>query len=256
MSRLMLCNLGNASTAGNDTNNNANTNSSMEDDDSYPLPTIYRYVQLFNYFSPKRNSLSSHYIKILFKNPLIIYFVNFCEYRKINKLKFNDKICHIHVNRFLILNSIILFFIFIAFLYRIVLFIKIVLSIDPIQYQSIFKLSIFKFSFSFFIMYSISFNVLIMWFAHSYKTRFTRDELSTRYFGGGLLSATSSQSDRVWIISGKVIGIHGVCISSILERKVIFADLKSIVSRRPPRAGDPHAATTAAAAATATYSRW
>ncbi|XP_011257430.1 voltage-gated potassium channel subunit beta-2 isoform X3 [Camponotus floridanus] len=42
MSRLMLCNLGNASTAGNDTNNNANTNSSMEDDDSYPLPTIYR----------------------------------------------------------------------------------------------------------------------------------------------------------------------------------------------------------------------
>nr|XP_012219103.1 PREDICTED: voltage-gated potassium channel subunit beta-2 isoform X2 [Linepithema humile] len=28
--------------AGNDTNNNANTNSSMEDDDSYPLPTIYR----------------------------------------------------------------------------------------------------------------------------------------------------------------------------------------------------------------------
>lgn len=40
----MLCNLGNASTAGNDTNNNANTNSSMEDDDSYPLPTIYRYV--------------------------------------------------------------------------------------------------------------------------------------------------------------------------------------------------------------------
>lgn len=44
MSRLMLCNLGNTSTAGNDTNNNANTNSSMEDDDSYPLPTIYRYV--------------------------------------------------------------------------------------------------------------------------------------------------------------------------------------------------------------------
>ncbi|KYN26790.1 Voltage-gated potassium channel subunit beta-2 [Trachymyrmex cornetzi] len=42
MSRLMLCNLGNTSTAGNDTNNNANTNSSMEDDDSYPLPTIYR----------------------------------------------------------------------------------------------------------------------------------------------------------------------------------------------------------------------
>ncbi|PBC30213.1 voltage-gated potassium channel subunit beta-1 [Apis cerana cerana] len=42
MSRLMLCNLGNASTAGNDTNNNANTNSSMEDDDYYPLPTIYR----------------------------------------------------------------------------------------------------------------------------------------------------------------------------------------------------------------------
>jgi len=40
----MLCNLGNTSTAGNDTNNNANTNSSMEDDDSYPLPTIYRYV--------------------------------------------------------------------------------------------------------------------------------------------------------------------------------------------------------------------
>lgn len=44
MSRLMLCNLGNASTAGNDTNNNANTNSSMEDDDYYPLPTIYRWV--------------------------------------------------------------------------------------------------------------------------------------------------------------------------------------------------------------------
>lgn len=44
MSRLMLCNLGNTSAAGNDTNNNANTNSSMEDDDSYPLPTIYRYV--------------------------------------------------------------------------------------------------------------------------------------------------------------------------------------------------------------------
>ncbi|TGZ45951.1 Voltage-gated potassium channel subunit beta-2, partial [Temnothorax longispinosus] len=42
MSRLMLCNLGNTSAAGNDTNNNANTNSSMEDDDSYPLPTIYR----------------------------------------------------------------------------------------------------------------------------------------------------------------------------------------------------------------------
>ncbi|XP_053993745.1 voltage-gated potassium channel subunit beta-2 isoform X1 [Hylaeus anthracinus] len=42
MSRLMLCNLGNTSTAGNDTNNNANTNSSMEDDDYYPLPTIYR----------------------------------------------------------------------------------------------------------------------------------------------------------------------------------------------------------------------
>ncbi|EZA57028.1 Voltage-gated potassium channel subunit beta-2 [Ooceraea biroi] len=42
MSRLMLCNLGTTSTAGNDTNNNANTNSSMEDDDSYPLPTIYR----------------------------------------------------------------------------------------------------------------------------------------------------------------------------------------------------------------------
>lgn len=40
----MLCNLGNTSAAGNDTNNNANTNSSMEDDDSYPLPTIYRYV--------------------------------------------------------------------------------------------------------------------------------------------------------------------------------------------------------------------
>ncbi|KAG7201480.1 hypothetical protein KM043_004240 [Ampulex compressa] len=38
----MLCNPGNTSTAGNDTNNNANTNSSMEDDDSYPLPTIYR----------------------------------------------------------------------------------------------------------------------------------------------------------------------------------------------------------------------
>lgn len=46
MSRLMLCNLGNTSTAGNDTNNNANTNSSMEDDDSYPLPTIYRYVKI------------------------------------------------------------------------------------------------------------------------------------------------------------------------------------------------------------------
>ncbi|XP_047351966.1 voltage-gated potassium channel subunit beta-2 isoform X2 [Vespa velutina] len=42
MSRLMLCNLANTSTGGNDTNNNANTNSSMEDDDSYPLPTIYR----------------------------------------------------------------------------------------------------------------------------------------------------------------------------------------------------------------------
>ncbi|XP_034947370.1 voltage-gated potassium channel subunit beta-2 isoform X2 [Chelonus insularis] len=42
MSQLMLCNLANTSTAGNDTNNNANTNSSMEDDDSYPLPTIYR----------------------------------------------------------------------------------------------------------------------------------------------------------------------------------------------------------------------
>ncbi|XP_017877055.1 voltage-gated potassium channel subunit beta-2 isoform X3 [Ceratina calcarata] len=42
MSRLMLCNLANTSTAGNDTNNNANTNSSMEDDDYYPLPTIYR----------------------------------------------------------------------------------------------------------------------------------------------------------------------------------------------------------------------
>ncbi|OAD52170.1 Voltage-gated potassium channel subunit beta-2 [Eufriesea mexicana] len=42
MSRLMLCNLGNTSTTGNDTNNNANTNSSMEDDDYYPLPTIYR----------------------------------------------------------------------------------------------------------------------------------------------------------------------------------------------------------------------
>lgn len=38
----MLCNLANTSTGGNDTNNNANTNSSMEDDDSYPLPTIYR----------------------------------------------------------------------------------------------------------------------------------------------------------------------------------------------------------------------
>ncbi|XP_046422711.1 voltage-gated potassium channel subunit beta-2 isoform X2 [Neodiprion virginianus] len=38
----MLCSLGNSSNAGNDTNNNANTNSSMEDDDSYPLPTIYR----------------------------------------------------------------------------------------------------------------------------------------------------------------------------------------------------------------------
>ncbi|XP_066584450.1 voltage-gated potassium channel subunit beta-2 isoform X2 [Prorops nasuta] len=42
MSRLMLCNLNQPSSAGNDTNNNANTNSSMEDDDSYPLPTIYR----------------------------------------------------------------------------------------------------------------------------------------------------------------------------------------------------------------------
>ncbi|XP_011313874.1 voltage-gated potassium channel subunit beta-2 [Fopius arisanus] len=42
MSQLMLCNLANTSNAGNDTNNNANTNSSMEDDDSYPLPTIYR----------------------------------------------------------------------------------------------------------------------------------------------------------------------------------------------------------------------
>ncbi|XP_057333403.1 voltage-gated potassium channel subunit beta-1 isoform X2 [Microplitis mediator] len=40
MSQLMLCNLANTSTAGNDTNNNAS--SSMEDDDSYPLPTIYR----------------------------------------------------------------------------------------------------------------------------------------------------------------------------------------------------------------------
>ncbi|KAK0177941.1 hypothetical protein PV328_001935 [Microctonus aethiopoides] len=42
MSQLMLCNLANTSNAGNDTNNNANTNSSMEDDDSYVLPTIYR----------------------------------------------------------------------------------------------------------------------------------------------------------------------------------------------------------------------
>ncbi|XP_033210367.1 voltage-gated potassium channel subunit beta-2 isoform X3 [Belonocnema kinseyi] len=42
MSQLMLYNLGHASNAGNDTNNNANTNSSMEDDDSYQLPTIYR----------------------------------------------------------------------------------------------------------------------------------------------------------------------------------------------------------------------
>lgn len=42
MSQLMLYNLGHASNAGNDTNNNANTNSSMEDDDSYALPTIYR----------------------------------------------------------------------------------------------------------------------------------------------------------------------------------------------------------------------
>ncbi|KAH0535835.1 voltage-gated potassium channel subunit beta-2 [Cotesia glomerata] len=40
MSQLMLCNLANTSTAGNYTNNNAS--SSMEDDDSYPLPTIYR----------------------------------------------------------------------------------------------------------------------------------------------------------------------------------------------------------------------
>ena len=53
MSQLMLYNIGHASNAGNDTNNNANTNSSMEDDDSYQLPTIYRYFQeiifLFKY---------------------------------------------------------------------------------------------------------------------------------------------------------------------------------------------------------------
>lgn len=42
MSQIMLCNLANTSNAGNDTNNNVNTNSSMEDDDSYTLPTIYR----------------------------------------------------------------------------------------------------------------------------------------------------------------------------------------------------------------------
>lgn len=63
-------------------------------------------------------------------------------------------------------------------------------------------------------------------------------------------SAASSQSDRVWIMSGKVIGVC-IYIYRALERKAIFPDLKPIVPRRRPRAGDPHAAS-----ATATYSWW
>lgn len=82
MSRLMLCNLGNASTAGNDTNNNANTNSSMEDDDYYPLPTIYRWVNswsitIYIFMYSYINRLLLIYLLFVFILCFFIFILNF-----------------------------------------------------------------------------------------------------------------------------------------------------------------------------------